>query len=381
MVAPFFRFYRRTKHFRPPAMSENAPETLLRTPLHGRHAALGAKLVPFAGWEMPLQYDSILGESRAVRAGAGVFDVSHMARFWFRGPQVAAELDAALGGCVTDQPLGKARYTMLLQEDGGILDDLITYRTGEEAYFIVVNASNRARDWQTLVSRLAQTDCQDITEDGGGILALQGPQSWEILRQLTGQADLAPGFLDLAWPDSPFGPLFIARTGYTGEHGYEIFVDSVQAGPVWDRLLELGVAPVGLGARDVLRLEAALPLYGHEIHEGITPFDAGLRFAVRGWKTRDFIGAEALRALGEPSRELVGLTAEKRVPREGYPVLADDEQVGEVCSGVYSATLDGPIATAYLRKGCAGPFTASARGKEFPVTRVDLPFVPHRSRD
>lgn len=356
-------------------------ETLLRTPLFEAHHALGAKLVPFAGWEMPLDYGSILGESKAVRSGAGVFDVSHMARFWFRGPTAAAELDQALGGCVIDQPIGKARYTMILQEDGGILDDLITYRTGEDAYFMVVNASNRVRDRDALVSRISETSFEDITEDGGGILALQGPEALRILRELTGQDDLAPGFLDLAWPASPFGELFIARTGYTGEHGYEIFVSAEQAVPVWNRLLELGVAPVGLGARDVLRLEAALPLYGHEIHEAITPFDAGLRFAIKGWKTRDFIGAEALRAKGDTVTELVGFTAEKRVPREGYPVLADGEEVGVVCSGVYSATLDKPIATAYVRKGVEGPLTVSARGKEFAVERTALPFVPHRSRD
>jgi len=362
-------------------MATASTESLLRTPLFDAHQALGGKLVPFAGWEMPLDYGSILGESKAVREKAGVFDVSHMARFWFRGPSAAAELDHALGGCVTDQPIGKARYTMILQEDGGILDDLITYRTGENDYFMVVNAANRVRDREHLVSRIEKTEFEDITEDGGGILALQGPEALSILRQLTGDDSLAPGFLDLAWPDSPFGELFIARTGYTGEHGYEIFVTAEQATPVWQRILELGAAPVGLGSRDVLRLEAALPLYGHEIHEGVTPFDAGLRFAVKGWKTREFIGGDALRALGDSERKLVGFTAEKRVPREGYPVLAQGQEVGVVCSGVYSATLDRPIATAYVQKDAEGPFSVSARGKEFPVEAVALPFVPHRSRD
>ena len=282
---------------------------------------------------------------------------------------------------MTDQPIGKARYTMILQENGGILDDLITYRTGEDAYFMVVNASNRVRDRKALTDRINQSSFEDITEDGGGILALQGPESLRILRELSSSPELAPSFLDLAWPSSPFGELFIARTGYTGEHGYEIFVTAEQAVPVWNRLLELGAAPVGLGARDVLRLEAALPLYGHEIHENVTPFDAGLRFAIRGWKTRDFIGSEALRAMNDAEHELIGFTAEKRVPREGYPVLADGEKVGIICSGVYSATLNEPIATAYVRKGVEGPFTVSARGKEFAVQRVDLPFVPHRSRD
>jgi len=362
-------------------MDTSSPETLHQTPLAARHRELGAKMVPFAGWEMPLDYGSILGESRAVREGAGLFDVSHMARFLFRGPAAAAELDHALGGSIMDQPVGKARYTMILQEDGGIMDDLITYRTGEEEIFMVVNASNRLRDWDILTSRLDQTECADLTEDGGGILALQGPESHRLLAELAGSSDFCPGFLDLAELDSPFGTLFLARTGYTGEHGYEIFVTAEQIDAVWQRLVELGAAPVGLGARDVLRLEAALPLYGHEIHEGVNPIEAALRFGVRGWKTRDFVGGDALRALPEPTRGLIGLTAPKRVPREGYPLYCGDTLVGEVCSGVFSATLEKPIATAWCQLGVDGPLEVDIRGKRMPVERVDLPFVPHRSRD
>lgn len=364
--------------------STTPAEPLLRTALRDAHAALGAKLVPFAGWEMPLDYGSILEESRAVRTGAGVFDVSHMARFLFRGPKAAEDLDHALGGSMMDQEVGTARYTMLLDERAGILDDLITYRTDEDEYFMVVNASGRKRDYETLCARLTTTEASDLTEDGGGILALQGPQARAILSSLTGQSGFCPRFLDLGNPESPFGELFIARTGYTGEQGFEIFASSEQLVPVWTRLLELGARPVGLGARDVLRLEAALPLYGHEIHEQINPFEANLRFGVKGWKTRKFIGGDALRALaaaGPPTRELIGLSAEKRVPREGYPVLCGGKVVGQVCSGVWSATLDKPIATAYVQTGTAGPLTVDLRGKEFPVTRVTLPFVPHRSRD
>jgi aminomethyltransferase len=359
-------------------------DPLLRTPLRDAHAALGAKLVPFAGWDMPLDYGSILEESRAVRTGAGIFDVSHMARFLFRGPDVAAELDRALGGCVTDQAVDTARYTMILDENAGILDDLITYRTAEDEYFMVVNASGRARDFEILTSRLGNTEASDLTEDGGGILALQGPDARRILEALSPDRGFCPRFLDLGYLASDFGELFIARTGYTGEHGYEIFVTPEQIEPVWTRLLALGARPVGLGARDVLRLEAALPLYGHEIHEQINPFDANLRFAIKGWKTRAFVGGDALRTLaaaGPPPRELIGLTAEKRVPREGYPVLCAGAVVGQVCSGVWSATLDRPIATAYVRAGTAGPLTVDARGKEIPVERTALPFVPHRSRD
>lgn len=356
---------------------------LLRTPLRDDHAARGAKLVPFAGWEMPLDYGSILEESRAVRTGAGIFDVSHMARFLFRGPQVAGELDRALGGAVADQEVGTARYTMILDQDGGILDDLITYRIGEDEYFMVVNASNRHRDFEVLTSRLAATEASDLTEDGGGILALQGPDSRRLLEALTPARGFCPRFLDLADLPTEHGDLFVARTGYTGEHGYELFAAPEQIEAIWTRLVELGARPVGLGARDVLRLEAALPLYGHEIHERTNPFEANLRFAIKGWKSRDFIGGEALRALAAacpPARELIGLTAEKRVPREGYPVLCGGERVGEICSGVWSATLDRPIATAYVRAGTTGALSVDLRGKEIPVERTALPFVPHRSR-
>ncbi len=332
---------------------------------------------------MPLDYGSILAEARAVRESAGLFDVSHMGRFHLKGPRAVEELDHALGGRLTDLPTGKARYTLLLDPRGTILDDLIVYRTGENEFFLVVNAANRAADFQALGERLSTTLLEDHTLDGGGILALQGPDSRRQLAVLAGGVDsFCPAFLDLGRLEIPgVGPLPIARTGYTGEHGYELFPDGDQIRTVWDRLLAAGVKPVGLGARDVLRLEAALPLYGHEIDASTNPFEAGLRFAIRGWKERDFIGGEALRGLPEPSRELIGLTATKRTPRPGYQLLADGREAGKVCSGVWSATLGHPIAIAWLEKGAEGPLAVRSQGREFPVERVPLPFVPHRSRN
>ena len=365
-----------------PSASMSTAKTLLRTPLHGKHQDAGAKIVDFAGWEMPLDYGSILEESREVRNSAGMFDVSHMARFWFRGPHAEAELDYALGARMTDLDVGKARYSLLLNQQGGILDDLIVYRTAAEEFFMVVNASNRAQDWDTITSRLTQTDCEDITDDGGGIIALQGPDAHRLLASLADSDDFCPDFLDLTTLSTrQDGNLFIARTGYTGEHGYELFVTAAQAQSLWDALAQAGAKPVGLGARDVLRLEAGLPLYGHEIKESVNPFEANLRFGVRGWKTRDFVGAEALRALPEPARQLVALFSDKRVPRESYPVLCNDRQVGEVCSGIWSATLNRPIATAYIERNLDGTLTVDFRGKELPVEITNLPFVPHRSRD
>lgn len=353
-----------------------------RTSLHGAHRAAGAKLVPFAGWEMPLDYGSILEEAATVRRTAGLFDVSHMARFRCRGAAAAAELDHALGARMTDLPAGQARYSLLLAENAGILDDLIVYRTGPAEFLLVVNAANRERDREVIAARLRSVALEDLTEDGGGILALQGPDSRRMVAALAGRTDFCPSFLDLARLEcGELGTVLAARTGYTGEHGYELFPAASQIVPLWDRLLALGARPVGLGARDVLRLEAALPLYGHEIHEGTNPFEAGLRFGVRGWKERACVGAGALRALPEPSRELIGLRAAQRVPREGYPLLCGGREVGAICSGIWSATLGGPIATAYIEKGIDGPLAVSARGRELPVERTPLPFVPHRSRD
>ncbi len=357
-------------------------QSLLHTPLHALHQVAGAKLVPFAGWEMPLDYGSILEESRAVRTNAGIFDVSHMARFWFKGSNVADELDHALGARMTDLEVGKARYSLLLQEDGGILDDLIVYRTGKDAFFMVVNAANRQRDWDTICARLETTDCTDVTEDGGGIIALQGPMAEEYLAQLCSNETFCPDFLDLAnLSTHSMGSLFVARTGYTGEHGYELFVTANQATQVWEALIKAGATPVGLGARDVLRLEAGLPLYGHEIKESVNPFEANLRFGIRGWKTRQFVGSDALGALAEPSRKLIALFADKRVPREGYAVLRKGKVVGEVCSGIWSATLDRPIATAYIEGDLDQELAVDFRGKQMPVEVTQLPFVPHRSRD
>jgi aminomethyltransferase len=354
---------------------------LLSTPLHQQHIDLGGKIVPFAGWSMPVDYGSILSEAKAVREGAGVFDVSHMARFVFRGDDVAEKLDYALGGCVTDQAIGMARYTMLLQDDAGILDDLLTYRLADDEFMLVVNAANRERDWDLLTERLTDIECSDLTEDGGGILALQGPESLDVLRKLSGDENFAPDFLALGEIETDFGTLFFARTGYTGEHGYELFPSAEQIVPLWIALMSLSVTPVGLGSRDILRLEAALPLYGHEIHEKITPFDAKLRFGVRGWKTRDFIGGDALRALPETDVHLIGLSCEKRIPREGYNVMCDGEVVGTICSGAMSVVLDHPIATAYVPKNIDGEFSIDFRGKPLAANCVALPFVPHRSRD
>lgn len=367
-------------------MPDADARTLRTTPLREEHLAAGGQLVPFAGWEMPRDYGSILEETRSVRTTAGLFDVSHMGRFFLEGPQLLEELDQALGAAMTDLPAGKARYSLLLDDQGGILDDLIVYRTGEEQALLVVNAANRERDRGILEQRLKNTVLEDRTLDGGGILALQGPDSRSILAEATGRSGLCPSFLDLGRAEAAGQEVLVARTGYTGEYGYEFFCPPGALVPLWRRLLELGARPAGLGARDVLRLEAALPLYGHEIHEGVHPFEAGLRFGVRGWKTRHFPGAEALRRNPAPPRRLAGLTtSEKRVPRQGYTVLAGEgdaaRPVGEICSGAWSPTLERPIATALIEKEAEAPFQVEARGRRFPVEEVPLPFVPHRSRD
>lgn len=359
----------------------DGPKTLLHTTLLAAHEAAGGRIVPFAGWAMPLDYGSILAEARAVRQSAGLFDVSHMARLRLRGDGAAADLDRALGGAVLDQPVGRARYNLLLGERGTILDDLIAYRLAPDEFLVVANAANRERDLELLRQRAPESEVLDLTEDGGGILALQGPDSRRSLASLCGRDDFCPRFLDVARIPCPgIGTLLAARTGYTGEHGYELFPSRDQMLPLWERLLGGGARPAGLGARDILRLEAGLPLYGHEIHEEVEPFEAGLGFAMKGWQTRDFVGAQALRARSPSERRLVGLLAEKRVPREGYPILCSGRTVGAVCSGGWSPTLNRPIATAYVEASVQGPLAAGARGKEIPLQLTPLPFVPHRSR-
>ncbi|MFE4412184.1 glycine cleavage system aminomethyltransferase GcvT [Streptomyces sp. NPDC093064] len=370
-------------------MSSTEPDRPRRTALDALHRSLGATMTDFAGWDMPLRYGSERDEHIAVRTKAGLFDLSHMGEITVTGPQAVALLNHALVGNIATVGLGRARYTMICQADGGILDDLIVYRLGETEYMVVANASNAQVVLDALTERAAGFDAA-VRDDrvNYALLAVQGPESAGILKSLT-DADLEGLKYYAGLPGTVAGvPALIARTGYTGEDGFELFVAPGDAEKLWQALTEAGadagLVPCGLSCRDTLRLEAGMPLYGHELSTSLTPFDAGLGRVVKFEKEGDFVGREALvaaaeRAAAEPPRVLVGLVAEgRRVPRAGYAVVAGGEVIGEVTSGAPSPTLGKPIAMAYVDAAHAAPGTAGVgvdiRGNHEPYEVVALPF-------
>ncbi|MPY50138.1 glycine cleavage system aminomethyltransferase GcvT [Streptomyces acidicola] len=367
---------------------------LRRTALDALHRSLGATMTDFAGWDMPLRYGSERDEHNAVRTRAGLFDLSHMGEITVTGPQAAALLDHALVGNIGGVRVGRARYTMICREDGGILDDLIVYRlaeteAGSSHYMVVANASNAQVVLDALMERSAGFDAEVRDDrDAYALIAVQGPESPAILASLT-DADLEGLKYYAGLPGTVAGvPALIARTGYTGEDGFELFVKPEHAVELWQALTKagegVGLAPCGLSCRDTLRLEAGMPLYGHELSTSLTPFDAGLGRVVKFEKEGDFVGREALteaaaRAGANPPRVLVGLVAEgRRVPRAGYAVVADGTVIGEVTSGAPSPTLGKPIAMAYVDAAHSAPGTPGVgvdiRGTHEPYEVVALPF-------
>ncbi|WP_327401165.1 glycine cleavage system aminomethyltransferase GcvT [Streptomyces sp. NBC_01288] len=370
-------------------MSSTATPEKRRTALDALHRSLGATMTDFAGWDMPLRYGSERDEHLAVRTRAGLFDLSHMGEITVTGPQAAQLLNYALVGNIASVGLGRARYTMICRADGGILDDLIVYRLAETDYMVVANASNAQVVLDALVERSEGFDAVVRDDrDAYALLAVQGPESPGILKSLT-DADLDGLKYYAGLPGTVAGvPALIARTGYTGEDGFELFVSPGDAEKLWLALTEagasVGLIPCGLSCRDTLRLEAGMPLYGHELSTSLTPFDAGLGRVVKFEKDGDFVGrgaleAAAARAASQPPRVLVGLVAEgRRVPRAGYPVVADGQVIGEVTSGAPSPTLGKPIAMAYVDAAHAAPGTTGVgvdiRGSHEPYEVVALPF-------
>ncbi|MFB6790570.1 glycine cleavage system aminomethyltransferase GcvT [Streptomyces olivaceus] len=367
---------------------------LRRTALDATHRALGATMTDFAGWDMPLRYGSERDEHVAVRTRAGLFDLSHMGEITVTGPQAAELLNFALVGNIGSVKPGRARYTMICREDGGILDDLIVYRLGDteagsSPYMVVANASNAQVVLDALTARAAGFDAEVRDDrDAYSLLAVQGPEASGILKGLT-DADLDGLKYYAGLPGTVAGvPALIARTGYTGEDGFELFVQPAHAVELWEALTRagegVGLVPCGLSCRDTLRLEAGMPLYGHELSTALTPFDAGLGRVVKFEKEGDFVGRAALaeaasRAEQSPPRVLVGLVAEgRRVPRAGYQVVSGGAVVGEVTSGAPSPTLGRPIAMAYVDPAHAAPGTAGVgvdiRGSHEPYEVVALPF-------
>lgn len=355
---------------------------LHRTALAPTHEQLGAAMTPFAGWYMPLRYTSDLAEHRAVRESAGVFDLSHMGQIEVSGPNAAASLDGSLVNMPSAMAVGRARYSQLVAEDGGIIDDLIVYRLGEEEFLVVANAANREAVVDALTERSAPEGAQVVDHTHSrAIIALQGPESESIAQALTDLDLAAMKYYTVSQGTVAGVPALVARTGYTGEHGFEFMVNAESAVTLWEAIFaEAGerAAPAGLAARDTLRLEAGMPLYGHELSREITPFDAGFDRLVK--LEHEFVGREALTARSKTPapRRLVGLTGEgRRAARAGSRLLVDGTEVGVITSGVLSPTLGHPIALAYLDTAHSEPGTiveADVRGHLLPMTVVELPF-------
>lgn len=362
-----------------------AVTTIHETPLADRHRVLGARFVDFAGWRMPLQYTSILDEHRAVRERAGLFDLCHMGEIVVEGPDAGRALDFALVSWPSALRVGRAGYSMICAADGGVLDDLIVYRLAEERFMVVANAANADLVSDALAERVAGH--QAIIDDRSlatGLVAVQGPRAAEILAPLTDLDLTTLRTYGVAEGHVAGRAAIVARTGYTGEDGFEVFVETTDVGDLWDALLEAGrpagLVPVGLGARDTLRLEAGMPLYGNELDPTTNPFEAGLGHVVRFDKPGDFVGRAALEriAASGPTRRRVGLVMTGRgIARRGYPVYASDRETGVVTSGSLSPTLGDPIAMAYVAPADAEPGTMLAvgiRGTRVPARVVPLPF-------
>ncbi|WP_411375335.1 glycine cleavage system aminomethyltransferase GcvT [Arthrobacter sp. MPF02] len=363
------------------------------TALYEQHKKAGASFTDFGGWQMPLKYSSELVEHHAVRNAAGLFDLSHMGEVWVTGPDAAAFLDYALAGRLSAVALGKAKYSLICNADGGIIDDLITYRRADDKFLVVPNAGNAKVVAEALQERSANFDVTvEDASAGTSLIAVQGPAAEAILLQLVpaGQHALVTELKYYAAVEVEIGgqELLLARTGYTGEDGFEIYVPNVDAPALWNALLEAGegagLVPAGLAARDSLRLEAGMPLYGNELSRHVNPYTAGLGPVVSLAKEGDFVGRDALAALKAAGvgstigQKLVGLKGTgRRAARAHYPVLKDGGLVGEVTSGQPSPTLGYPVAMAYVDVEFASPGTTvdvDLRGKPERFEVVELPF-------
>ncbi|MCT7968710.1 glycine cleavage system aminomethyltransferase GcvT [Laspinema sp. D1] len=367
------------------AANETA-QPLSRTPLYEEAIALNARMTAFSGWEMPVQFSGINPEHQAVRTAAGMFDISHMGMFSLSGKDLLTQMQGLVPSDLSRLQPGEGQYTVLLNAQGGILDDIIFYDQGQDGagrHFaqVIVNAATCAQDKAWLLAQLAESDVefQDLSKQKV-LLAVQGPEAVQKLQQFV-EVDLSSV--------KPFGHLqgsvcggngFLARTGYTGEDGYEVMVNPETGITLWRSLLDLGVTPCGLGCRDTLRLEAAMALYGQDIDESTTPLEAGLGWLVHLDSKGEFIGREVLANQKETGvkRRLVGIEMQGRyIARHGYPVISGGKPVGEVTSGSWSPTLEKAIALAYLPVELSKPgqsIDVEIRGKTYPGTVVKKPF-------
>jgi aminomethyltransferase len=352
-----------------------------KTPLHACHVEAGARMVEFAGWEMPVQYSGVVDEHRAVREAVGLFDVSHMGEIELSGGGAEAVCRRLFANDVSKLKPGRAQYSLIPNDEGGVVDDIIVYRLAAERFLVCVNASNADKDLAWICDRAAG-DCSVVDRGGEyALIAVQGPKAVELVSKLApSAAQLARFGCEEVEIEAAGGDLcVIARTGYTGEDGFELFVPASRAAQLWNKLLAdgegLGVRPIGLGARDTLRLEAALPLYGHELNDSISPFEAGLAWVVK-LNRPDMTGFKALeRSKAQPARILMGLEIDKGIAREGCSVLASGVRIGVVTSGTHSPTLGRPVAIALVdRDAATDDLAVDVRGKPRPARVTDLPF-------
>jgi aminomethyltransferase len=359
---------------------------LARTPLYDRHEAAGARFVPFAGYEMPVQYVGLKQEHLQVRSGVGLFDVSHMGEVFVRGPEAVQALEWLVSNEIGSMTIGQARYGLLCNEQGGVVDDVVVYRLGPTEFLVCVNAANRAKDFAWMTAHNPFPNSVQIVDDSDAWvqIAVQGPKAEATIQPLT-SLPLA----EMVYYHFAVGAVagvegcIVARTGYTGEDGFEVFVPAAQGGVVWDALLAagapFGAMPIGLGARDTLRLEVRYPLYGHELGDELSPLQAKLTWPIKLGKPGGFLGAEAIVARRDTDTHfLAGVVMDdSRIAREGMRVLSGGEDVGWVTSGTRAPTVDRGICLCYVRKGLGAPgtqLTFDVRGREATGTVVKGPF-------
>lgn len=362
---------------------------LKRTPIYPEYEKHGAKTIDFGGWDLPVQFSSIKHEHEITRTKAGLFDVSHMGEIFIKGPKSEQFLQEMVTNDVSKLEVNRAQYTFMCYENGGTVDDFLVYKLSDEEYLLVVNAANIDKDFEWLLDHNTYGDdvIVENASDAYALLALQGPHAEKVLQKVV-NTDLSEikmfRFLDHVNIPKIDAKALISRTGYTGEDGFEIYIDASDGAALWNLLLEVGeeegIEPVGLGARDTLRFEVGLPLYGQELSKEITPLEAGLKFAVKVDKGVDFIGSDVLKQQVEQgtSRKLVGIEMiDKGIPRTDYDVLVNGEKVGFVTSGTQSPTLGKNIGMALIDEKCANvgnEVTIQVRKRQLKAKVVKTPF-------
>ncbi len=353
-----------------------------KTPLYETHVALGGKIVSFAGYLLPVQYEGVIAEHNAVRTAAGLFDVSHMGELFYEGADALKNLNYAMTNDFTSLADGRVRYSAICNENGGVVDDLIVYKYNDEKYLAVVNAANKDKDFAHLKALLSGDCTLTDRSDEYAQIALQGPRSTDILKTVADEADIPAKYYSFT-PEATVAGIrcMLSQTGYTGELGYEIYLAPADAPAMWDALLKagqpFGIKPCGLGARDTLRLEASMPLYGHEMNDEISPLETGLDFGVKMQK-ENFVGKAALEKRGAPRRTRVGLSVTGRgIVREQSDLFIADKKVGVSTSGTHAPYLGYPVAMALVDVACAAPGTAmeaDVRGRRIAVEVIPMPF-------